>query len=187
MGQLSGHSCVVHDQGPGLWSPLGITLLPSSSVLSVLPQVFFHLPLETLFCQCLSFCVSPTAPCTASTCVSPHIPQRVYHHVSPQAPFLHKSLKLPLLDVPSVPPSCQYFLSTCEPKDLPPPCCLASVWGETGCLQWCQSQCGPHGILQLPAAQTCHFGLTHEHLAPDLTLFFPSLLTFSELALIHCC
>lgn len=37
MGQLSGHSCVVYDQGPGLWSPLGITLLPSSLVLSVLP------------------------------------------------------------------------------------------------------------------------------------------------------
>lgn len=131
MGQLSGHSCVVHDQGPGLWSPLGITLLPSSSVLSVLPQVLSHLPLESLFCQCLSFCVSPTAPCTASTCVSPHIPQRVYHHVSPQAPFPHKSLKLPLLDVPSVPPSCQYFLSTCEPKDLPPP----AAWLQFG-VKW---------------------------------------------------
>lgn len=85
MAQCSGRSCVVHDQGAGLWSPLGVTSLPPSAVPLILPRVISRVPLESFFCHHrLSFCMSLT-PCTAST----RVPPRVYLHVFPQVPLLN--------------------------------------------------------------------------------------------------
>lgn len=75
-GQHSSHTCVVHHQGAGL---LHVASISSSAVPLVLPLVF-HVLLESLFCHHLSVCVSPTAPCTASTCISPSASP----HMSPQ-------------------------------------------------------------------------------------------------------
>ena len=100
MGQCSSHSCVVHDQGAGLWGLLDVTLVPSSAVPSVLPWVLSCAPLESLFChQRLSFCMSPTTPCIymcLPKCPSPRVSPRVYSHVSPPMPLLNMFPHVPL-------------------------------------------------------------------------------------------
>lgn len=137
-----------------------LSLAPSSAVPSVLPWVLSCAPLEPLFCHHhVSFCVSPTAPCTAPTGVSPSAPPLA----SPQESnpmclprclsstcfpiyLFPWSPQVPHPDVSPVPHSCPSFLNIREPEHLrlPGP---AAVWGAMGGLQWCQSQRGHQELL----------------------------------------